>query len=184
MIWPGDQQPPTSSHDPGIPPILAKALAPSRRRATTSFAPATRSWPTEGYSLRVATSTNGVGLANASIYNPFGFQALGLRLPDMHQAGLPDMNAGRWYPTVTVLANGDVLVVSGSIDNTSAITDCPRCSSSGAGRGVTSPPRSSAWTFTRRCSSRQTARSSIRDRRTTTRYLDTAGTGSVEPGPL
>ena len=28
------------------------------------------------------------------------------------------MNAGRWYPTATVLANGDVLVVSGSIDNT------------------------------------------------------------------
>ena len=28
------------------------------------------------------------------------------------------MNAGRWYPTATTLANGDMLVVSGSIDNT------------------------------------------------------------------
>ena len=27
----------------------------------------------------------------------------------------PDMNAGRWYPTNTTLANGDVLVVSGTI---------------------------------------------------------------------
>ena len=27
----------------------------------------------------------------------------------------PDMNAGRWYPTSTTLANGDVLVVSGTI---------------------------------------------------------------------
>ena len=31
---------------------------------------------------------------------------------------MPDMNAGRWYPTNTTLPNGDVLVVSGSIDNT------------------------------------------------------------------
>jgi hypothetical protein len=28
---------------------------------------------------------------------------------------VPDMNAGRWYPTNTTLANGDVLVVSGDI---------------------------------------------------------------------
>lgn len=28
---------------------------------------------------------------------------------------IPDMNAGRWYPTTTSLANGDVLVVSGTI---------------------------------------------------------------------
>ena len=29
---------------------------------------------------------------------------------------LPNMNAGRWYPTVTTLANGDMLVVSGMVD--------------------------------------------------------------------
>ena len=28
----------------------------------------------------------------------------------------PDMNAGRWYPTNTTLANGDVLTVSGTVD--------------------------------------------------------------------
>jgi len=31
---------------------------------------------------------------------------------------LPDMNAGRWYPTTTTLANGDVLVVAGMVDTT------------------------------------------------------------------
>ena len=36
------------------------------------------------------------------------------------------MNAGRWYPTATVLANGDVLVVSGSIDTTSGINTVPQ----------------------------------------------------------
>jgi hypothetical protein len=52
----------------------------------------------------VATST---GLPNASFYNPY----------DNTWTRLPDMNAGRWYPTDTTLANGDILVVSGFIDS-------------------------------------------------------------------
>jgi len=46
-----------------------------------------------------------VGLPNASTYDPFS--GAWTRLADMH--------AGRWYPTNTTLANGDVLVVSGAI---------------------------------------------------------------------
>jgi hypothetical protein len=49
-----------------------------------------------------------VGLPNASIYDP---------LADSWTS-VTDMNAGRWYPTNTTLANGDVLVLSGSIDGT------------------------------------------------------------------
>lgn len=49
---------------------------------------------------------DGVGLLNASIYDP---------LADAWTR-LPDMNAGRWYPTNTTLGAGDVLVVSGSQD--------------------------------------------------------------------
>jgi len=49
-----------------------------------------------------------VGLSRASTYNPFTNE----------WTPLPNMNDGRWYPTTTVLANGDVLVVSGSIDLT------------------------------------------------------------------
>jgi hypothetical protein len=48
------------------------------------------------------------GLPYASIYDPFS---------DVWTR-LPDMNAGRWYPTVTTLANGDALVIAGSIDST------------------------------------------------------------------
>jgi hypothetical protein len=51
---------------------------------------------------------NGVGLPEASTYDPFA----------NIWTSVPDMNAGRWYPTTTTLANGDVLVVSGAIDNT------------------------------------------------------------------
>ena len=46
------------------------------------------------------------GLPNAHIYDPF-----------MNTwTELPEMNAGRWYPTNTTLANGDVLVVSGATE--------------------------------------------------------------------
>lgn len=48
-----------------------------------------------------------VGLQRASVYNP---------LVDSWTS-LPDMNAGRWYPTNTTLANGEVLVVSGAVTN-------------------------------------------------------------------
>lgn len=53
-----------------------------------------------------------VGLPNASIYNPFTDS----------WTSLPNMNAGRWYPTNTTLANGDVLVLSGLDSNTNLNT--------------------------------------------------------------
>ena len=45
------------------------------------------------------------GLPSAHLYDPFTDT----------WTELPEMNAGRWYPTNTTLANGDVLVVSGAI---------------------------------------------------------------------
>ena len=51
---------------------------------------------------------NDIGLPNASTYNPF----------TNLWTSTPSMNAGRWYPTVTTLANGDMLVVSGNINPT------------------------------------------------------------------
>ena len=51
---------------------------------------------------------NFVGLPNVSVYNPF---------TNVWTRG-PDMNAGRWYPTSTTMGNGEVLVMSGFIDNT------------------------------------------------------------------
>ena len=46
-----------------------------------------------------------VGYIHASTYDPFANT----------WTQVPEMNAGRWYPTNTTLANGDVLVVSGTI---------------------------------------------------------------------
>ena len=66
---------------------------------------------------------NGVGVKNASIYDPVANA----------WTALPDMNFGRWYPTATVLANGDVLVVSGSIDSTFGNDTLPQVYQVGSG---------------------------------------------------
>ena len=60
--------------------------------------------------------SNFVGLSRASTYNPFTDA----------WSNLPDMNDSRWYPTTTVLANGDVLVVSGYIDPTIGLNTLPQ----------------------------------------------------------
>lgn len=57
-----------------------------------------------------------VGLPNTSIYHP----------ATNSWSPVPDMNAGRWYPTVTSLGNGDALVVSGQIDTSIGVNPLPQ----------------------------------------------------------
>ena len=59
---------------------------------------------------------NFVGLPRASIYDS---------IADRWTA-VPDMNAGRWYPTVTTLPNGDVLIISGDIDTSVGVNPLPQ----------------------------------------------------------
>src|SRR5262249_29957706 len=51
-------------------------------------------------------AANGVGLSSAYLY----------KADTDTWTSLPPMNAGRWYPTNTTLANGEVLVTSGTVD--------------------------------------------------------------------
>ncbi len=46
---------------------------------------------------------------------------------------LPNMNAGRWYPTTTILPNGDVLVISGTIKKYADINPGPQIWQVGSG---------------------------------------------------
>ena len=39
---------------------------------------------------------------------------------------VPDMNQGRWYPTTTVLGNGDILVTSGDVNGNSTVDPTPQ----------------------------------------------------------
>jgi len=57
-----------------------------------------------------------VGLANTSIYDP----------ATNTWASVPNMNAGRWYPTVTGLPNGESLVVSGQMDTSIGVNPLPQ----------------------------------------------------------
>lgn len=57
-----------------------------------------------------------VGLKDASLYNPFSAS----------WTRLPDMNEGRWYPTNTTLANGDVMVLSGEVNGSGDINELPQ----------------------------------------------------------
>jgi len=58
----------------------------------------------------------GVGYAHASVYDP---------LADAWSA-LPDMNAARWYPNNVTLGTGDVVVMSGTIDQTNGDNTMPQ----------------------------------------------------------
>lgn len=57
-----------------------------------------------------------VGVKNTSVYDP----------ATNKWSKAPNMNAGRWYPTVTALANGDALVVSGQVDTKAGVNLLPQ----------------------------------------------------------
>ena len=112
MIWPGDEEGGgASGNDPRSWDPANQSVSILSKPGYNIFCSG-HSFLADG-SLFVAgghTATF-VGLSRASTYNPF----------TNAWSNLPNMNAGRWYPTVTVLANGDVLVVSGDIDSTTVV---------------------------------------------------------------
>ncbi len=114
MIWPGDGG--ISGNDPRLWDPVTQATTPLAKPGYDVFCSG-HSFLADGQ-LFVAGGhiINNVGLPKASAYNPF---------TDTWTA-LPNMNAGRWYPTSTTLANGDALVVSGSIDTTVGANPLPQ----------------------------------------------------------
>jgi hypothetical protein len=109
-----------------------------------------------------------VGLDYAYTYDP----ALNSWTP------LPNMNAGRWYPTVTNLPNGDVLVLGGVQDTTVGMNILPQVwqTQTGTWRDLTS---AQLWlpfypfTFVA-----PNGRVFAAGPTKTTRYLDTSGSGA------
>ena len=117
MIWPGDEE------SGGISGDDPRSWDPANQSVSILSKPgydlfcSGHSFLADG-TLFVAGGhiSNFVGLSRASTYNPF----------TNAWTNLPNMNAGRWYPTTTVLANGDVLVVSGYIDLTTGVNTLPQ----------------------------------------------------------
>jgi hypothetical protein len=107
------------------------------------------------------------GLADASLYDPTS---------DVWTR-LPDMNAGRWYPTVTTLANGDALVIAGNTE-TGGTNPLPQVwqATSGTWRDLTNAVLNLPfypWMYVAPNGKLFMAGPSV-----TARYLDPAGTGA------
>ncbi len=90
---------------------------------------------------------------------------------------LPNMNAGRWYPTVTTLANGDALVIAGSTE-TGANNPLPQVwqAASGTWRDLTSAVLS--LPLYPRMHLAPNGKVFLAGASTAARYLDTSGTGA------
>jgi galactose oxidase-like protein/Big-like domain-containing protein/HYDIN/CFA65/VesB family protein/Kelch motif protein len=116
-------------------------------------------------------AADSTGVANASTYDPVSG----------NWTFLPNMNWGRWYPTSTVLPNGDVVVTSGEISPLLGTNPLPQVwqVSSGTWRNLTTaqlllplyPPMYLAPNGT------------LFNASPVSRYLNTDGTGSWTVGP-
>ncbi len=118
--------------------------------------------------------TSHVGLNDASIFNPF----------TASWTRLPDMNAGRWYPTNTTLPSGEVVVLSGERNGVGDINDLPQVfqPSTSTWRNLTSARRVIPYyprTFTA-----PNGRVYYASPERSTRWLSTSGTGTWFTGPL
>ena len=111
---------------------------------------------------------SGVGLPNSSTYDAAS---------NVWTAG-PNMNAARWYPTATTLVNGDVLAISGDIDNTVGVNPLPQVfqAASGTWRDLTSAQLQLNLYPRMHLAPNGKVFNSAPSQ--TTRYLDASGTGA------
>ena len=93
----------------------------------------------------------------------------------------PDMNAGRWYPTTTTLADGSVLVVSGDVDKTVGVNRLPQVWTNGTWRDLTAAQISlPLYPFMLLAPDGRVFNAGPQQ---TSRYLNTSGTGAWSNGP-
>jgi hypothetical protein len=115
--------------------------------------------------------SNNVGLNDASIYD-------GVKNTWSRE---PDMNAGRWYPTTTTLADGSVLVVSGDIDTTVHANPLPQVWTNGVWRDLsTAQLQVALYPFMLLAPNGKVFNPGPQQ---TSRWLDTTGTGAWTNGP-
>ena len=114
MIWPGDGG--VSGNDPRSWDPFDQSVTLLAKPGVDLFCSG-HSFLSDG-TLFVAGGhiQNSVGLSQASTYDP----------ATDSWTFFPNMNAGRWYPTATVLGNGDVLVVSGDVDTSVGLNTLPQ----------------------------------------------------------
>jgi len=111
---------------------------------------------------------NGIGIPYTNIFD--------YRTSSWVQGPLQDMNAGRWYPTTCVLGNGEVVVVSGNIDNSQGVNKLPQVwKTTGGWRSLTGALLELPLYPTMHLAPNGNV--FLSGPRTHTRYLDVSGTG-------
>jgi hypothetical protein len=110
------------------------------------------------------------GLPNTTLFDP-GTNAWSSSTP---------MNRGRWYPTTTTLANGDVLILAGR-DQSSVEVAEPEVWSNATLRRLTGAPKTLPYYPRAFLTSKGTVY--VAGQVVYTRYLTTTGTGSWKSGP-
>ncbi len=116
-----------------------------------------------------------VGMPHASLFDPARSAWL----------QLPDMNEGRWYPTVANLPSGDVLVLSGEVTTAGVDDPLPQVWSfaGSAWRDLTGAQLQLGYYYPRTFIAPD-GRVFVAGPAQRTRFLDTSGTGSWATGPL
>lgn len=114
LLWPGNEG--INGDDGRLLDPLNQNLSPVPKAGYDLFCSAHAFLADGGLLVAGGHIANNVGLPKASLYNP----------ASNTWTQLPDMNLGRWYPTVTTLGNGDALVVSGDIDTTVGNNQLPQ----------------------------------------------------------
>ncbi|WP_156955345.1 IPT/TIG domain-containing protein [Polaromonas glacialis] len=127
MLWPGDG---VSGDDPRVWNPASGSVTTLSRAGFDPFCSAHTFLPDGRLFVAGGHIDNWVGLPEAAIYNP----------ANNTWTRQARMNLGRWYPTVTGLANGDVLVVSGAVDTPNGTNPLPQVwqAASGTWRDLTS----------------------------------------------
>lgn len=132
MLWPGDGVA-ISGNDPRAWDYVAKKITALKKPGYNIFCSGHVFMGDGKLFVAGGHIQNGEGLARAGKYNPF---------TNTWQS-LPSMNDGRWYPTATALANGDILVTSGTTDTTFTLNTLPQVfqAATGTWRNLTSAQR-------------------------------------------
>ena len=113
MMWPGDG---VSGDDPRVWDPVSGSVTSLARAGFDPFCSAHTFLPDGRLFVAGGHIENFFGLPNAAVYSPV----------NNTWSKKADMNLGRWYPSVTGLPNGDVLVVAGSVDTTNGSNPLPQ----------------------------------------------------------
>ena len=114
MIWPGDGG--VSGNDPRLWDPATNGVTPLAPPSFDIFCSAHLFLPHGRLFVAGGHVENNAGLDDASIYE----------LVTNTWTRQSKMNLGRWYPTAQMLPNGDVAVVSGSVDTTISSNPLPQ----------------------------------------------------------